>query len=165
MHRDRNITRAKNGYPVTSVVSARVTQITVFPHLSGRNFARCSLRISPESSAKCTRVRSPSLPCRGRPFPILRWDSPRIFPKIPNDDAVSRKIRKCDERVAALSRGECRRWWRRRRRQQPPRERGWTGRRGGVPTHRATNGDRFRVWVRRGRSPPGAARETRNPGS
>lgn len=36
---------------------------------------------------------------------------------------------------------------------------------GGGCQHRATNGDRFRVWVRRGRSPPGAARETRNPGS
>lgn len=39
------------------------------------------------------------------------------------------------------------------------RARSWMGRQGGCQ-HRATNGDRFRVWVRQGRSPSGAARET-----
>lgn len=86
------------------------------------------------------------------------WDSPRFFLRLLRRGFAENPRARPEGGCFLSARGMLRRRWRRRG-WVAARARSWMGRQGGCQ-HRATNRDRFRVWVRQGRSPSGAARET-----
>lgn len=145
------ITRVKNDYPATLATCRHVRHrspfFLIFP---ARSFYATCIYVPRTASAKCISFSFSSVAS----FIFdSAWDSPRFFLK-----ATTARFRgKSASATSTTTTG-----W-------PPLERGgvaaatrarsWMGRQGGCQ-HRATNGDRFRVWVRQGRSPSGAARET-----